>query len=67
MFNLKIQGNLGTVLPSELQDRSKPFGKAWNNFLRELDAAGTKIQDATIESHGKTINLPVEVHAGAGG
>jgi len=52
------------VLPSELNDRTKPFGKAWNNFLRELDAAGAKVTDAKIDNAGKTINLPVEVHAG---
>jgi hypothetical protein len=66
MFDLTIKGELGTVLPSELQDRNKPFGKAWNNFLREIETTGLKVIDAKIDQAGKpTINLPVEVHAGA--
>jgi hypothetical protein len=63
MFKLNIQGELGTVLPSELNEPNKPFGKAWNNFLRELDACGATITDAKIENAGKTINLPVRATA----
>jgi hypothetical protein len=66
MFNLTVQGEIGTMLPSELSDRNKPFGKAWNNFLREIDTAGIKVTDAKIDNAGKTTNLPVDVHAGAG-
>jgi hypothetical protein len=65
MFTLTINGELGNVLPSELGQPTSTFGKAWNNFLREvIDAAGAKITDAKIDNAGKTINLPVAVHAG---
>lgn len=64
MFTLKINGQLGTVVPTELSQPTSAFGKAWNNFLREIDATGLKIQDAEIDNAGKVINLPVAVHAG---
>ena len=64
-FNLTIAGDLGpTVLPTELTNTNEAFGKAWQNFLREIDAIGCKINDAKVVVAGKTINLPVAVHAG---
>jgi hypothetical protein len=64
MFTLKVNGQLGTVVPTELGQPTSAFGKAWTNFLREIDAAGLKIQDAEIDNAGKVIILPTAVHAG---
>jgi hypothetical protein len=67
MFNLKINGDAGSVLPSEFTLPDKPAGKAWKNFLRELDAVpGFKIQNATIEIGGKSTQLPTSVAAHTG-
>ena len=60
MFNLTIKGELGgNVLPSEVNAPNSPFTAAWQNFVRELDAAGVKITTANIENAGKTITLTV--------
>ena len=66
MFTLTVNGKpKASVLPTELNQPTSAFGKAWNNFLRELDSSGVidSIQEAKIEIAGKTINLPVVVHA----
>jgi hypothetical protein len=66
LFNLTIKGELGgNVLPSEVNATNSPFTTAWQNFVRELDAAGVKITNANIENAGKTIALATGVHAGA--
>ncbi len=64
MFELNIEGESGTATVTDLTDTNKPFGKAWQNFLRELVTTGVKINTAKGTVAGKSINLPVDVHAG---
>jgi hypothetical protein len=63
LFNLNIKGDLGTVLPTELTTKDSGFGRAWGNFLREVDATGVKITAANIDNAGKQTALPVDIHA----